>query len=150
MKRIVTHMLVATGLAIGAVGAAQAHSDLHIGVSLGAPAYVAPAPVYVRPAAPVYGAPNNGAPGYGAPVNGPINADPRPQYQLQPMYSPPQQCPPASCMQQAEPIPAFAPDLSSADSAPRTIAWSSASNTRIMQRSCCSMRWTDRRSARPS
>jgi hypothetical protein len=57
MKRIVTHMLVATGLAIGAVGAAQAHSDLHIGVSLGAPAYVAPAPVYVRPAAPVYGAP---------------------------------------------------------------------------------------------
>ncbi|SAL25771.1 hypothetical protein AWB71_01433 [Caballeronia peredens] len=57
MKRIVTHMLVATGLAIGAVGAAQAHSDLHIGVSLGAPAYVAPAPVYVRPAAPVYRAP---------------------------------------------------------------------------------------------
>ncbi|KXV15686.1 hypothetical protein CR51_02475 [Caballeronia megalochromosomata] len=57
MKRIVTHMLVATGLAIGAVGAAQAHSDLHIGVSLGAPAYVAPAPVYVRPAATVYGAP---------------------------------------------------------------------------------------------
>lgn len=57
MKRIVTHMLVATGLAIGTVGAAQAHSDLHIGVSLGAPAYVAPAPVYVRPAAPVYGAP---------------------------------------------------------------------------------------------
>ncbi|MDR5770308.1 MULTISPECIES: PXPV repeat protein [unclassified Caballeronia] len=56
MKRIVTHMLVAAGLAIGAVGAAQAHSDLHIGVSLGAPAYVAPAPVYVRPA-PVYGRP---------------------------------------------------------------------------------------------
>jgi hypothetical protein len=54
MKRIVTHMLVATGLAIGAVGAAQAHSDLHVGVSLGAPAYVAPAPVYVRPAAPAY------------------------------------------------------------------------------------------------
>ncbi|BAO85174.1 MULTISPECIES: hypothetical protein [Caballeronia] len=60
MKRIVTHMLVATGLAIGAVGAAQAHSDLHIGVNLGAPAYVAPAPVYVRPAAPVY----RGAPYY--------------------------------------------------------------------------------------
>ncbi|EKS68976.1 MULTISPECIES: hypothetical protein [Caballeronia] len=57
MKRIVTHMLVATGLAIGAVGAAQAHSDLHIGVSLGAPAYVAPAPVYVRPAVPAYRAP---------------------------------------------------------------------------------------------
>ncbi|BCQ22008.1 hypothetical protein NK8_01160 [Caballeronia sp. NK8] len=56
MKRIVTQMLVATGLVIGAVGAAQAHSDLHIGVSLGAPAYVAPAPVYVRPA-PVYRAP---------------------------------------------------------------------------------------------
>jgi hypothetical protein len=57
MKRIVTHMLVAAGLAIGAVGAAQAHSNVHIGVSLGAPAYVAPAPVYVRPAAPVYRAP---------------------------------------------------------------------------------------------
>ncbi|MDR5832671.1 hypothetical protein [Caballeronia sp. LZ034LL] len=57
MKRIVTHMLVAAGLAMGAVGAAQAHSDLHIGVSLGAPAYVAPAPVYVRPAAPMYRAP---------------------------------------------------------------------------------------------
>jgi hypothetical protein len=61
MKRIVIHMLVAsglaTGLAFGAVGAAQARSDLHIGVSLGAPAYVAPAPVYVRPAAPVYRAP---------------------------------------------------------------------------------------------
>jgi hypothetical protein len=57
MKRIVTQMLVATGLAIGAVGAAQAHSDLHIGVSLGAPAYVTPAPVYVRPAVSAYGAP---------------------------------------------------------------------------------------------
>jgi hypothetical protein len=57
MKRIVTHLLVAAGLAIGAVGAAQAHSDVHIGVSLGTPAYAAPAPVYVRPAAPVYRAP---------------------------------------------------------------------------------------------
>ena len=57
MKRIVTQMLVATGLVIGAVGVAQAHSDLHIGVSLGAPAYVAPAPVYVRPAVPAYSAP---------------------------------------------------------------------------------------------
>lgn len=57
MKRIVTQMLVATGLAIGAVGAAQAHSDVHIGLSLGAPAYVAPAPVYVRPSVPVYRAP---------------------------------------------------------------------------------------------
>lgn len=56
MKRI-THMLVATGLAIGAVGAAQAHSDLHVGVSIGAPAYVAPAPVCVRPTVPAYGAP---------------------------------------------------------------------------------------------
>ncbi len=52
MKRIVTHRLVATSLAIGAVGVAQAHSDLHIGVSLGTRLYVAP--VYVRPAAPVY------------------------------------------------------------------------------------------------
>ncbi|WP_244814619.1 hypothetical protein [Caballeronia sp. Lep1P3] len=61
MKRIVTHLLVASGLVLGAVGAAQAHSDVHIGLSLGAPAYaaptyVAPAPVYARPAAPVYGA----------------------------------------------------------------------------------------------
>jgi hypothetical protein len=55
MKRIVTHMLVAAGLAIGAVGAAQAHTDLNIGLSLGAPAYAAP--VYVRPAPPVYRAP---------------------------------------------------------------------------------------------
>jgi hypothetical protein len=60
MKRIVTRLLVATGLAIGAVGAAQAHSSLNIGVSLGAPAYAAPAyaaPVYVRPAPPAYRAP---------------------------------------------------------------------------------------------
>jgi hypothetical protein len=64
MKRIVTHLLVATGLAMGAVGVAQAHTDLHIGLSLGvpayapayAPAYVQPAPVYVQ-AAPVYRAP---------------------------------------------------------------------------------------------
>jgi hypothetical protein len=55
MKRIVTRILVAAGLAIGAVGVAQAHTNLDIGVSLGAPAYAAPAPVYVRPAAPVYG-----------------------------------------------------------------------------------------------
>jgi hypothetical protein len=38
MKRIVTHLLVATGLALGAAGAAQAHTDLNIGLSLGAPA----------------------------------------------------------------------------------------------------------------
>jgi PXPV repeat (3 copies) len=55
MKRIVTRLLVATGLAIGAVGAAQA-ADLHIGVSVGAPVYARPAPVYVRPG-PVYSAP---------------------------------------------------------------------------------------------
>ena len=54
MKRIVTHMLVAAGLAAGACGVAQAHTDLSIGLSLGAPApaYVAP---YVAPAPqPVY------------------------------------------------------------------------------------------------
>jgi hypothetical protein len=51
MKRIVTHLLVAAGLAAGACGVAQAHTDLNIGLSLGAPA-----PVYVRPA-PVYAAP---------------------------------------------------------------------------------------------
>jgi hypothetical protein len=58
MKRIVTHLLVAAGLAMGAVGVAQAHTDLHIGLSLGVPAYgqaYAPAyaPVYAQPA-PVY------------------------------------------------------------------------------------------------
>jgi hypothetical protein len=56
MKRIVTHLLVAAGLATGAVGAAQAHTDLHVGLWLGAPAYVQPAPVYVQPA-PYYRAP---------------------------------------------------------------------------------------------
>jgi hypothetical protein len=56
MKRIVTHLLVASGLAIGAVGAAQAHTDLSIGLSLGVPGYVQPAPVYVQPA-PYYRAP---------------------------------------------------------------------------------------------
>ncbi|MBN3752816.1 hypothetical protein G3N95_07665 [Paraburkholderia sp. Tr-20389] len=50
MKRIVTHMLVAVGLAAGACGVAQAHTDLNIGLSLGTPA-----PVYVTPAPqPVY------------------------------------------------------------------------------------------------
>jgi hypothetical protein len=57
MKRIATQMLVATGLVIGAVGAAQAHTDLRVGVSLGSPVYAAPAPVYVRPAAPMYRSP---------------------------------------------------------------------------------------------
>ena len=59
MKRIVTHLLIASGLAIGAVGAAQAHTDLSIGLSLGVPGYVQPAPaypVYVQPA-PYYRAP---------------------------------------------------------------------------------------------
>jgi len=53
MKRIVTHLLVAAGLAAGACGVAQAHSNLSIGLSLGspaptyvAPAYAAPQPVY--------------------------------------------------------------------------------------------------------
>src|SRR5258706_3891932 len=55
MKRIVTHLLVATGLAAGACGVAQAHTDLSIGLSLGAPApvYVQPAPAYAAPQ-PVY------------------------------------------------------------------------------------------------
>jgi PXPV repeat-containing protein len=55
MKRIVTHLLVAAGLAAGACGVAQAHSDLSIGLSVGtpAPAYVQPAPVYAAPR-PVY------------------------------------------------------------------------------------------------
>jgi hypothetical protein len=46
MKRIVTHVLVAAGLAAGACGVAQAHTNLSIGLSLGAPAptYVSPAP----------------------------------------------------------------------------------------------------------
>ena len=56
MKRIVTHLLVAAGLAMGAVGAAQAHTDVNIGLSLGAPAYVQSAPVYVQPA-PYYRSP---------------------------------------------------------------------------------------------
>jgi hypothetical protein len=51
MKRIVTHLLVAAGLAAGACGVAQAHSNFSIGLSLGTPAYVQPA--YVQPA-PVY------------------------------------------------------------------------------------------------
>jgi hypothetical protein len=50
MKRIVTHLLVAAGLAVGAVGIAQAHTDVSIGVSLGVPGYVQSGPVYVQPA----------------------------------------------------------------------------------------------------
>jgi hypothetical protein len=78
MKRIVTHLLVAAGLAMGAVGVAQAHTDLHIGLSLGVPsyepAYVQPAPVYVQ-AAPVYRAPppvwiHHDAPHWGGPDRG--------------------------------------------------------------------------------
>ncbi|SMG38237.1 hypothetical protein [Paraburkholderia susongensis] len=49
MKRIVTHLLVAAGLAAGACGVAQAHTDLNIGLSLGAPVYAAPARVYAAP-----------------------------------------------------------------------------------------------------
>ncbi|WP_109483248.1 hypothetical protein [Paraburkholderia sp. C35] len=45
MKRIVTHMLVAVGLAAGACGVAQAHTNLSIGLSLGTPAPVYAAPV---------------------------------------------------------------------------------------------------------
>jgi len=52
MKRTVTHLLVATGLVIGAVGAAQAHTNVNIGLGLGTLAYAAP--VYARPAAPEY------------------------------------------------------------------------------------------------
>jgi hypothetical protein len=50
MKRIVTQLLVTASLALGAVGVAQAHTDLNIGLSLGAPMYAQPAPVYVQPA----------------------------------------------------------------------------------------------------
>jgi len=59
MKRIVTHLLVAVGLAAGACGVAQAHTDLSIGLSLGAPApvYVQPAPVYAAPQPVYYGHP---------------------------------------------------------------------------------------------
>lgn len=53
MKRIVTHLLVAAGLAAGACGVAQAHTDLNIGLSLGGPVYAEPAPVYAAPE-PVY------------------------------------------------------------------------------------------------
>lgn len=51
MKRIVTHLLVAAGLAAGACGVAQAHTDLSVGLSLGVPApvYVQPAPAYAEP-----------------------------------------------------------------------------------------------------
>lgn len=53
MKRIAMHLILATGLAMGAVGVAQAHTHVDIGLSLGVPAYVQPALVYVQPA-PVY------------------------------------------------------------------------------------------------
>jgi hypothetical protein len=55
MKRIVTHLLVAAGLAAGACGVAQAHTDLNIGLSLGAPVYSRPAPVYAAPQPVYYG-----------------------------------------------------------------------------------------------
>jgi hypothetical protein len=48
MKRTVIQLLVAAGLAAGACGVAQAHTDFNVGLSVGAPArtYVAPAAVY--------------------------------------------------------------------------------------------------------
>jgi hypothetical protein len=51
MKRIVTHLLVAAGLAAGVCGVAQAHTDLSVGLSVGAPApvYEQPAPAYAQP-----------------------------------------------------------------------------------------------------
>jgi opacity protein-like surface antigen len=55
MKRIVTHLLVAAGLAAGACGVAQAHTDLNIGLSLGAPVYAQPALVYAAPQPVYYG-----------------------------------------------------------------------------------------------
>ncbi|ASL44143.1 hypothetical protein bAD24_I11675 [Burkholderia sp. AD24] len=55
MKRIVTHLLVAAGLAVGVCGVAQAHTDLNIGLSLGAPVYAQPAPVYAAPQPVYYG-----------------------------------------------------------------------------------------------
>lgn len=55
MKRIVTHLLVAAGLAAGACGVAQAHTGLNIGLSLGVPAYAEPAPVYAAPQPVYYG-----------------------------------------------------------------------------------------------
>jgi hypothetical protein len=55
MKRIVTHLLVAAGLAAGACGVAQAHTDLNIGLSLGAPVYAQPARVYAAPQPVYYG-----------------------------------------------------------------------------------------------
>ncbi|NIF55171.1 MULTISPECIES: PXPV repeat protein [Burkholderiaceae] len=60
MKRIVTHLLVAAGLAAGACGVAQAHTDLNIGLSLGAPVYAAPARVYAAPEPVYYGGWNHG------------------------------------------------------------------------------------------
>ncbi|MGF6779507.1 PXPV repeat protein [Paraburkholderia sp. GAS334] len=68
MKRIVTHLLVAAGLAAGTCGVAQAHTDLSIGLSLGVPApvYVRPAPVYAAPQ-PVYDSPGYDRPGYDRP-----------------------------------------------------------------------------------
>jgi hypothetical protein len=55
MKRIVTRVLVAVGLAAGACGVAQAHTDLNIGLSLGGPVYSRPAPVYAAPQPVYYG-----------------------------------------------------------------------------------------------
>lgn len=55
MKRIVTHLLVAAGLTAGVCGAAQAHTNVALGLSLGAPVYAQPAPVYAAPQPVYYG-----------------------------------------------------------------------------------------------
>ncbi|QQC63023.1 PXPV repeat protein [Paraburkholderia ginsengisoli] len=55
MKRIVTHLLVAAGLAAGVCGVAQAHTNLDIGLSLGAPVYTQPTRVYAAPQPVYYG-----------------------------------------------------------------------------------------------
>jgi hypothetical protein len=55
MKRIVTHFLVAAGLAAGVCSVAQAHTNLDIGLSLGAPVYAQPARVYAAPQPVYYG-----------------------------------------------------------------------------------------------
>jgi hypothetical protein len=48
-------LLVAAGCAAGACGVAQAHTDLNIGLSLGAPVYAQPARVYAAPQPVYYG-----------------------------------------------------------------------------------------------
>lgn len=66
MKRIATRIFVAAALTAGVCGVAQAHTDLSIGLGIGVPMYVQPAPVYAP--APVYVAPR------------PVYVEPRPVY----------------------------------------------------------------------